>query len=540
MNKIISYEENTKILIDDLKSVCAQYGLGNDGNEFKIITQVFLYKYLNDKFLFEIKKLDKNFDNSENFEKYLSKLNKSDYDLLLMQLKENIARLKPDQFLSTLFEKQNEPNFSNIFDNTLMDISKDNNDLFSVLTSTGEKIVLFENISKYVTDKRDDFCVAIINKLINFNFENIFEENFDFYSSIFEYLIKDYNINSSSAYAEYFTPHAVSKVMASCLVDEKVSNVTCYDPSAGSGTLLMNLAYSIGTDKCTIYSQDISQKSSQLLRLNLILNNLVHSMPNIVQGNTILNPYHLDNKGNLKKFDYIVSNPPFKLDFSEYRDELDNKQNQDRFFAGIPNIPPKDKKKMAIYLLFIQHTIKSISGKGRAAIVVPTGFLTATSIAKKIREHLINNRMLSGVISMPTNIFADTGTNVSIIFFDNNTNNEVILINASNLGKVIKVGKSQKTLLSTEDEKMIIDTFKKKRKLDNFSVKVSVEDIIKRRFSFSAGQYFDIKVEYKDISEKDFSNNLKSFTEEFKNFRAESEKYENEILNQIKKLNYEN
>ena len=97
-----------------------------------------------------------------------------------------------------------------------------------------------------------------------------------------------------------------------------------------------------------------------------------------------------------------------------------------------------------------------------------------------------------------------------LFFFDNNTNNEVILINASNLGKVIKVGKSQKTLLSTEDEKMIIDTFKKKRKLDNFSVKVSVEDIIKRRFSFSAGQYFDIKVEYKDISEKEIMHKIKS------------------------------
>lgn len=80
--------------------------------------------------------------------------------------------------------------------------------------------------------------------------------------------------------------------MAACLVNDDVQNVTCYDPSAGSGTLLMNLAHAIGEDKCTIYSQDISQKSSSLLRLNLILNNLVHSIQNIIQGNTIQHPYH--------------------------------------------------------------------------------------------------------------------------------------------------------------------------------------------------------------------------------------------------------
>ena len=163
----------------------------------------------------------------------------------------------------------------------MLDIASENSELFSVLTNGGEKIVLFENISKYVTDERDAFCKAIINKLVGFSFENIFQEKFDFFATIFEYLIKDYNSDSGGKYAEYFTPHAVSKIMARCLVQGDVKNVTCYDPSAGSGTLLMNLAHIIGEDKCSIYSQDISQKSSSLLRLNLVLNNLVHSMPNL-------------------------------------------------------------------------------------------------------------------------------------------------------------------------------------------------------------------------------------------------------------------
>ena len=266
--------------------------------------------------------------NDENIEEALINMSGDDYRMLIYGIDENTAVLKPEHFISSLFQRQNESNFAEIFDNTLLGIATENSEIFSVMTEGGEKIVLFENISKYVTDKRDEFCKAIINKLINFSFENIFSEKFDFYATIFEYLIKDYNTNSGGKYAEYFTPHAVAKIMARCLVKEDVQNVTCYDPSAGSGTLLMNLAHEIGEDKCTIYSQDISQKSSNLLRLNLILNDLVHSIPNIVKGNTILEPYHKEG-GDLRKFDYIVSNPPFKLDFSDYRDDLDSKENNE-------------------------------------------------------------------------------------------------------------------------------------------------------------------------------------------------------------------
>jgi type I restriction enzyme M protein len=389
----LEFQKKTKELIDSLKSVCAQHGLGNDGNEFKIITQVFLYKFLNDKFIYEVKKLDEAVANAENWEEALKAKSEEEYEFLLMQLDENTARISPDHFISSLFEKQNEPNYAELFDNTLLDIAKENSDIFSVLTNGGEKVVLFENISKYVADQRDEFCKAIINKLINFSFEHIFKEKFDFYATIFEYLIKDYNTNSGGKYAEYFTPHAVAKIMARCMVHGEVSNVTCYDPSAGSGTLLMNLAHQIGEDRCSIYSQDISQKSSNLLRLNLILNNLVHSIPNIVQGNTILSPYHRDRNKQLQHFDYIVSNPPFKLDFSDYRNQLEVDANNERFFAGIPNIPKKDVDKMAIYLLFIQHIMHVLSDKGKAAVVVPTGFITAQSgIDKRIREKLVKEK----------------------------------------------------------------------------------------------------------------------------------------------------
>ena len=541
MSTTLEFEKKTKALIDDLKSVCANYGLGNDGNEFKIITQVFLYKFLNDKFIHEVKQLDKKLEKAENLVEVLKGYKKGDYEMLLMQLNENTARLQTSQFISTLFDNQNNPKFAELFDNTLLEIAKENSGLFSVLTEGGEKIVLFENISKYVTDKRDEFCKAIINKLIGFSFENIFHEKFDFYATIFEYLIKDYNTNSGGKYAEYFTPHAVAKIMASCLVTEGTKNVTCYDPSAGSGTLLMNLAHAIGEDKCTIYSQDISQKSSNLLRLNLILNNLVHSIPNIVKGNTILEPYHKEANGRLKQFDFIVSNPPFKLDFSDYVADLDTKVNNERFFAGVPKVPKAKKEGMAIYPLFIQHIMYSLSAKGKAAIVVPTGFITAQSgIERKIREKLVEQKMLRGVISMPSNIFATTGTNVSILFIDNeNKKGDIVLMDASKLGTTVKDGKNQKTLLSSEEEQKIINTFNRHEAVEDFTVVVSYEQITEKNYSFSAGQYFDVKIEYTDITPEEFAAKMEGFKANLDTLFAESKTLEKEIQKQLNGLKYE-
>jgi len=540
MSNTQKFEKNTKALIDDLKSVCANYGLGNDGNEFKIITQVFLYKFLNDKFAFEVKQLDSKLAKAKSWEETIKKYKKSDYDLLLMQLSESTARLNTDQFISHLFAKQNEPKFADLFDGTLTDIAKENSDIFSVKTDGGEKIMLFENLSRYVIDKRDEFCKALVNKLVNFSFEHIFNEKFDFYATIFEYLIKDYNTNSGGKYAEYFTPHAVAKIMASCLVTEKVKNATCYDPSAGSGTLLMNLAHAIGEDKCTIYSQDISQKSSNLLRLNLILNNLVHSIPNIVKGNTLLDPYHREKDGKLKKFDFIVSNPPFKLDFSDFVEDLKTKENHERFFAGMPNVPKAKPEGMAIYPVFIQHIMYSLTDKGRAAIVVPTGFITAQSgIEKKIRERLVEEKMLRGVISMPSNIFATTGTNVSILFLDKtNTKGDIVLMDASKLGETVKEGKNQKTVLRKEEEDKIIYTFNEHKAVEDFSVVVSYEQIAEKNYSFSAGQYFDVKIEYTDITAAEFAAKMKSFQTNLDRMFAESRELEKEIQKQFNTLKY--
>lgn len=544
----------TKRMIDDLKTICANFGLGGSPGEYKIITQVFLYKYLSDKFLYEAKKADPTLANAENIEEALTAMPDDQYEMLTMMLGGSTAKLKKTHYISYLFNHQNDESmrkadgspypFHELFDDTLVDIANCNLDIFSVQTGGDEKIRLFDPISQYVIEsaKKPLFCRAIINKLVEFSFADVFEQKYDFFAQIFEYLIKDYN-KDFGKYAEYYTPHAIANIIAQIMVQGDVSNVTVYDPAAGSGTLVLALAHQIGEDNCTIFTQDISAKSNEFLRLNLILNNLVHSLGNVVHDDTLIAPRHLNAKKNgLAQFDYIVSNPPFNMDFSDNQPELASDKHKERFFAGVPNVPKKDKDGMAIYLLFIQHIIYSLAPKGKAAIVVPTGFLTAGSgIPKKIREYLVKERMLRGVISMPSNIFATTGTNVSILFLDReNKDGDVILMDASKLGTKEKVdGKNQRTVLSDDEITRIIDTFNAGTAEDDFCVAVSYADIEAKKLSFSAGQYFEVKIEYVELTPEEFTEKMNGFTTRLDEMFAESRRLEDEIRKQLGRVKYE-
>lgn len=540
-------EIQTKRLIDDLKATCASYGLGNDGNEYKIITQIFLYKFLNDKFGYEVKNVKapryhKRINSSSKWEDALKGFSNDDYEDLLTYLPPDSPKLKREHFIGNIYNQQHKGDFSALFDATMVDIANYNAEIFSMKTESETKLTLFENITIHIPDtmKRDEFARALVARLVNFNFEKVFAQKYDFFATIFEYLIKDYNKDGGGKYAEYFTPHSVASIMARLLIKEgeSVSDVSCYDPSAGSGTLLMAIAHAIGEERCTIYSQDISQKSSKMLRLNLILNNLVHSIPNIIQGDTLVTPYHKTSHGSLQKFDYIVSNPPFKLDFSDTQAKLIDQKT--RFFAGVPAIPKAKKESMSIYLCFVQHIINSLSANGKAAIVVPTGFITAsTGIERKIREYLITNKMIRGVVSMPSNIFATTGTNVSVLFLDKqNADGKVMLIDASKMGTTVKENGSQRTKLSNDDIYKIVGTFHNRLSVDDFAVSVTYSDIEQKNYSFSAGQYFDIKIEYRDVTEAQFKANIAEHKKMLSHLFKESDRLAKVIVKKMEGLNF--
>lgn len=543
----------TKRMIDDLKTICANNGLGGSPGEYKIITQVFLYKYISDKFLYEARKAEPSLADAENVEAALTAMPDDQYEMMTMMLGGDTARLKKTHYISYLFNHQNDDTmkkadgspypFHELFDDTLVDIANHNLDIFSVQTGGEEKIRLFDPISQYVieTAKKSKFCRAIINKLVEFSFADVFEQKYDFFAQIFEYLIKDYN-KDFGKYAEYYTPHAIASIIARIMLQGDVSNVTVYDPAAGSGTLVLALAHQIGEQNCTIFTQDISAKSNEFLRLNLILNNLVHSLGNVVHDDTLISPRHLNaRKNGLAKFDYIVSNPPFNMDFSDNQPELASQKHSERFFAGVPNIPKKDIEKMAIYLLFVQHILYSLAPNGKAAIVVPTGFLTKSGIAQKIRAYMVEKKMLRGVISMPSNIFANTGTNVSILFLDReNTDGKVFLMDASKLGTKEKLdGKNQRTVLSIDEIDRIIDTFNAGTPEDDFCVAVEYADIEAKKLSFSASQYFDVKITYAEMTPAEFEEKMGRFAIKLNDLFAESHRMEDEIKTQLGRVKYE-
>ena len=552
MQNYVELEKNIKEIIDDLQGLCSQNGLSNTAGEEIVVTSVFLYKFLNDKFIANLKKFAK--DINVSFYEIVN--NENDYlDAFYDTYSQDVAFAYEDT-IDYLVNHISDNDFYKQFDKTLERISNypKNND-FSVETSEGTKKPLFTAISQFVEpSKRNAFIKNIFSYITRdrFDFGETIEGSYDFFSTIFEYLISNYNV-ASGTYAEYFTPQALSSAIAKILVhmspvEDKIYEV--YDPSAGSGSLVLHLAHELGNgkfgNKARVYTQDISQKSSRFLRINMLLNGLKESLTNIIEGDTLTSPAHYKTKGDensgIKQFDFITSNPPFKTDFSSTRNKIENDwKNTKRFFAGVPKIPENDKDKMAIYLCFIQHILYSLKDGGKAAIVVPTGFITAkNTIERTIRKHIIDNHWLRGVISMPSNIFANTGTNVSVLFIDKtNQEGEVLLLDASKMGEKVKIGKNQKTVLSPKELNKIVNTFINHEIEEDFTVSVTYDNIENKNYSFFAGQYFDIKIEHAELTQEEFKGKMQYYANNLDKLFEESKSLEDKIKKNLERLKYE-
>lgn len=552
MPDIFAMESKIKQMIDDLKGLCSQNGLSNQAAEERIITSVFLYKFLNDKFMAHLTKF------AEEIGMTIDEVLLNENDELDAFYDENAGDVsfEYEDTIQFLINRVEQNDFYQQFDDALVHISSSvRNEAFAIETADGTRKALFDPITTEVeSSARNNFAKAIFGIISQdkFDFSSAAEGTFDFYSAIFEYLIKDYNV-ASGTYAEYFTPQAISSIIAKCLVgmSDKIEAAEIYDAAAGSGSLILHLAHELGQEggmnRAIVYTQDISNKSTRFLRLNLMLNGMSESLGNIIQGDTMLKPAHYnvphEPASGLKHFDYITINPPFKMDFSTTRDSIEQTwQDTDRFFAGIPKIPNKKKESMAIYLLFIQHVLYSLKSSGKAAIVVPTGFLTAKSgIEFTIREKMVKEHMIKGVISMPSQIFANTGTNVSVLFLDKmNTSDTAILVDASKLGKKVKDGKNQRTVLSNEEVQKIIDTFIAHENVDDFAVTVKYEDMEEKGCSFSAGQYFEVKIEYVDIAAEEFEAKMNGYKQSLAEKFQKGHELEKSIMEQIGGLLYEN
>lgn len=553
MTNYYEYERKIESMIDELQGLCSQQGLSNTASEEEVVTTVFLYKFLNDKFMYNLNKFGE--DIGETVEELLTNEN-DELDAFYDEHSQDVM-FRTEDTIESLVKHVSKDNFYEHFDAALERISNyEANDKFKVEEADGTRLPLFTRLSDLVSrDSKNGFAVSIFSIITQekFQFQDAYENSFDFYSTVFEYLIKNYNV-ASGTYAEYFTPQACSSIISKILVnmseidENKLYEIT--DFAAGSGSLILHLANELGHGKfgnrARVYTQDISAKSSRFLRLNMMLNGLTESLDNIIKGDTLLTPAHYnvahDPSSGLKKYDFITINPPFKTDFSSTRDDIEHKwQNTDRFFAGIPNIPKTKKDSMAIYTCFLQHVLYSLKDDGKAAVIVPTGFITAQSgIEKKIREKIVNEHWLKGVISMPSNIFANTGTNISIIFIDKtNQNGEVLLMDASDMGEKVKEGKNQRVVLSDKEVKQIEDIFINHEVVEDRSVSVTYDEIKEKNYSLSAGQYFEVKIEYVELTQEEFVTKLNADKDKLKTCFEYHRTLEEEIFKSLEELTYE-
>ena len=266
MTEIFTLESKIKQIIDELKGLCQTNGLSNQASEEVVITSVLVYKFLNDKFMANLKEFAEEIDITPD---EILKNENDELSAFYDSYPQDVA-FKYEDTIESLIKKVSKDNFYSLFDDALERISNyEENKEFSIETADGERKPLFTRITENVeASKRNNFAKNIFGIISQekFDFGNAFKNNFDFYSTIFEYLIKDYNV-ASGVYAEYFTPQAISSIISKILVnmspvEDKLYEI--YDPSAGSGSLILHLANELGQgsfgEKAQVYTQDISGK----------------------------------------------------------------------------------------------------------------------------------------------------------------------------------------------------------------------------------------------------------------------------------------
>lgn len=313
------HELESKIhsMVDDLQGLCSTVGLINTANEEVVVTSVFLYKFLNDKFMYNLGKF------SEEIDVPVESILKNEDDMLdaFYEYNSKDVAFSYEDTIQYLINHIEQQDFYKQFDDALVRISKNvKNEAFAVETADGEKTDLFEPLTVMVESaQRNNFAKAIFGIIAKdkFDFSEAFGGSFDFYSAIFEYLIKNYNV-ASGTYAEYFTPQTVSSIIAKILVgmSDTIEAAEIYDPAAGSGSLILHLAHELGQEggmnRAIVYTQDISKKSTRFLRLNMMLNGKSESLGNIIRGDTLESPAHFNVEhepdSGVKKFDYITTN----------------------------------------------------------------------------------------------------------------------------------------------------------------------------------------------------------------------------------------
>jgi type I restriction enzyme M protein len=305
----------------------------------------------------------------------------------------------------------------------------------------------------------------------------------DILGDAYEYLMRHFATESGKSKGQFYTPAEVSRIIAQIIGihDAKTSNnTTVYDPTCGSGSLLLKVADEARTP-VTLYGQDKDASTAGLARMNMILHNNPTAV--IVQGNSITDPKFKDSLYALKTFDYVVANPPFSdKRWNTGLDPLNDPYERFRHFG----VPPNKQGDYA-YLL---HVVRSLKSTGQGACILPHGVLFRGNAEADIRRNLVRRGYIKGIIGLPANLFYGTSIPACIVVIDKHdahARKGIFMIDASQ--GFMKDG--PKNRLRAQDIHKIVDVFNKRLEVSKYSRVVSVEEIEKNEFNLNLPRYID-------------------------------------------------
>ncbi|MDR9367322.1 MAG: type I restriction-modification system subunit M [Balneolaceae bacterium] len=322
----------------------------------------------------------------------------------------------------------------------------------------------------------------------------------DLLGDAYEYLMRNFATESGKSKGQFYTPAEVSRILAKVIGVEKADSpsLTAYDPTAGSGSLILKVADEAPVD-ITIYGQEMDVATTALAKMNMVLHNRPEAVHDIFRGNTLASPAkRLTERGSLKRFDFVVANPPFS--YKAWTNGLDPESDPYNRFDGF-GIPPRKNGDYA----FLLHIVKSLKNTGTAAVILPHGVLFRGNAEGTIRRNLIERGYIKGVIGLPSNLFYGTGIPACILVIDKKKaglREGIFMIDGSE--GYIKDG--NKNRLRERDIHKIVDMFRGQKEESGYSRLVPNEEIRANEYNLNIPRYIDNSTE-EDI--QDIEGHLK-------------------------------
>ncbi|HAX02660.1 MAG: type I restriction-modification system subunit M [Tenericutes bacterium GWC2_34_14] len=467
------------------------------------------------------------------FVKYVSDIYKEHKDALMTKFdgdKEMVERqMKYERFVLNekasfdyIYSNRTANNIGEIINKALADIEEENK---AKLRGVFRNIDFNSETNLGQTKERNAILKTLLEdfKEIDLRPSRLIGE--DIIGNSYEYLISRFASDSGKKGGEFFTPSEVSELL-SRLVKPK-ENDRIYDPTCGSGSLLIKAFNKVPLGKAQIYGQERNGQTHSLARMNMFLHQVDDAK--IGWGDTLANPLHLEND-KLMKFQVVVANPPFSLD--KWANGFSGESNGDfKMEAGLDpfkrfdwGVPPTSKGDFA----FVLHMLNSLSEGGRMAVVLPHGVLFRGGSEGKIRQKIVDMKLLDAVIGLPANLFYGVGIPAVILVFKQNRNkSEVLFIDASQDGMYDK-DKNQNRL-RPNDLNRIIDAYEKYETLDKYSFVATLKKIEENDYNLNIPRYVDTFEEVKMIDLEEVKENIQTIKEELAQVEEKINKYLNEL-----------